>query len=234
MRNPALTAPDERILLAIGRMHYLTNEQLRRLYYGQSLSYVQERTRKLAQLGYLLRLELKSARRGGSSPIVYSLDRIGRSFVEEAGYSLPSRFRKSEILAASPMHLEHTLAVNDVLIAFEQLQGSVSLLEYWHERDIKRMSLPVYPDAWIAVRDGDLKTAYLLEVDRGTEKQVAFRDRSDGSPRSSCPIDTKRLLAWTGSTVYWLPRRIRYALNNSPAGSVWNCSSNPAWSRRSV
>ena len=123
MKRPALSAPDERILLALGRMHYLTNEQLRRLYYGQSLSYVQERTRNLSQLGYLLRIELKSARRGGSSPIVYALDKNGRSFVQEAGYDLAPRFRKSEILAASPLHLEHTLAVNDVLIAFEQLDG---------------------------------------------------------------------------------------------------------------
>lgn len=168
MTTYRLKATEDAILDAVASYHYLTNAQLTRLLHqGKSETTVAERTKRLWEGTYLSRQHL-SHRGRGSGALVYSLGPLGRKYLASIGYELP-RYR---IETKSDMHLRHTLAVSDVLIAFAKLGVEAFL----HEQDLKRMSLPAYPDGWVRTSD----TAYLLELDRSTEKQTRWSEKIQG------------------------------------------------------
>lgn len=166
------------MVLLIGRMYYLTARQVCERYYSQgSIKYVSEQLRILSEeLGYLRSLELRAARRGGSSPKVYTLDRRGRDYCRDYGLAIPKRWRPSEQSDPSPLHMDHTLAVNDVLIMLEQLD-TPTLEHFIHERDFKRMNLRCQPDAWVDFTVEREQVPYILEVDRGTEDRHKIEDK---------------------------------------------------------
>jgi len=177
-----------RIVRAVGRMYYLTNTQLRTLfdYSPQSASHVEELTHELtAERGYLLKLPRELYGRG-SPPQVHVLSQKGWNWLAEQEL-VAGRYREAEKRAQSGSSgaLPHTLEVNDVLIAFERLhrrQDRIRLTGYFHERDIKKLRLSAYPDAWIEVQvqEGEQTPAsdvYLLELDRDHEDESKIRDK---------------------------------------------------------
>lgn len=176
-----------RIVRAVGRLHYLTNRQLLTLfeYSPKSATHVEELTHELTEQGYLLKLHRELYGRG-SPPQVYVLSQWGWNWLAEQGL-VAGRYRESEKLEQSSNSgaLPHTLDVNDVLIAFERMhrrQDRVKLDGYFHERDIRKLRLPAYPDAWIEVKlQEDAPTpasdVYLLELDRDTEDEIKIRTK---------------------------------------------------------
>ena len=167
---------DRRILEALARFHVLTAEQVRRLFYGKSLTYVQSQVMpRLVAAGLVQDLHFAKTMRYGSFPIVYTLTPKGW---REIGMP-PPRFKRTE---QSASHLLHSLAVNDVCIGaelFARRYPQVSLVELEHEWDFKRNPFradvgSVAPDGLLRFRIGTEPQDVLLEVDRSTEGKAQW------------------------------------------------------------
>lgn len=186
----ALGPSEEAILASIGRYHYLTAEQVCRLHFSSgSLRYSQTKLKHLADAGFLTRIFLPRREQHGSSPLLYGLATPGRVLLRGRGASLRSRYRPVEEEQHSYLFLEHTLSVNDFLIAAELLARShpvIALEELRHERDLKRE--PVYvevrgegvvarvgviPDGWLDLAHigRNERFCFVVELDRGTTKR---------------------------------------------------------------
>lgn len=177
-----ITDPEERIILLIGRMHYVTAAQVHRRFYAtRSDRRAQQILKGLADNKYLDRLQLRAARRGGSSPIIYTLGPNGRKHVASLGRTIPKRYRPSEKTDPSPLHMDHALLITDCLITLELLEGHARLEDFIHDRELKGMRLPYTPDAFLDIRtresDGEYQDCYLLEADRRTEDRVFFQNK---------------------------------------------------------
>src|SRR5437868_5550745 len=88
------------ILRALAQFHYLTVEQIIRLFYKPGTkTTVQTRLRQLYEAKYCERraLPLPPLLRGGGSAYVYTLGPKGRALIEAEGFEVPARFRPSEI-----------------------------------------------------------------------------------------------------------------------------------------
>lgn len=189
-RAPVPGPADELLLLAINRYFYLTASQVTRLLYAPtSHTYAQARLKRLADAGCLQRHFLPRPTRTGSAPLVYSLARRGFNALTQWGYLVGRRYRPSEMRQLAYLHLAHTLALNDVMIALELLCRSrpdVRIAEVRHERDLKlepvMVSLPdgtqrgVIPDGWVDLRiAGRYQECYAFELDRGTTAARPWR-----------------------------------------------------------
>ena len=132
----------ERILEALYRYHFLTVEQVTRLFYSRgSLTTVRSILSELAKAQYALYLYLPRSTPTGSLPKIYTLARRGINYLKAQGYDVPTRFHPSEQEEKSYLFLRHTLAVNDVLIAattLEKRYPAITLFDFVHERVLKR------------------------------------------------------------------------------------------------
>lgn len=188
-----LGVAEDAILRAVGRYHYLSARQTTRalVYSPGSLTLIQSKLKRLVDAGFLQRIFLPRANQhAGSSPLVYSLASRGRHYLQDMGLSAPSRQRPSEEAERerSLLFLPHTLAVNDFLIAADLLSlryPEVSLEGMIHERGLRREPVyvsekgrivPIVPDGWIdLLLSGNLQMCLVLELDRGTVEQRAWR-----------------------------------------------------------
>jgi hypothetical protein len=181
-----------RCCLALERYAFLTANQLTRLLYAPgSRSYAQARLKRLADAGYLQRVFLPRPTRTGSAPLVYTLARKGHRALEAWGSTARRRNRPAGARAASYLHLLHTLALNDFLLALELFCGQtprVQLAGLRHERELRRdpttvrladgAPTAVIPDAWVDLRlDERFQECYVVELDRGTSGQRAWRGK---------------------------------------------------------
>src|SRR5947209_13094537 len=132
----------ERILGAVYTYHFLTVEQVTRLFYSKtSIADVRKQLHALEKAGYLLSLYLPRPTPFGSVPKIYALDRKGINFLKAQGYDVHGRFRPSEEEEKSYLFLRHPLAVNDFLISAASLQKqypTIAVHELMHERTLKR------------------------------------------------------------------------------------------------
>jgi hypothetical protein len=192
-RSEGVTPAKRAILLALARYYYLTARQCTRLLYAEgSLTRVQTLLKELADDGYCQRLFLPRPSAHGRVPAVYTLGRLGHAHLEALGIDVPTRLRPSEARAHAYLFLDHTLAVNDCLIAMEVLARrtpAIALHRMLHERTLRHMPIPVtdpdgsnasvIPDGWLDVRvalpEGIDRYCIALEIDRGTTEQRAFR-----------------------------------------------------------
>lgn len=171
-----ITTSDERVLLLIYRLHYVTALQVQRRFYAPgSLTTVQTRLKRMAEAQLLTRIPLRREGFSGSAPIVYALARRGRLYLQSAGIEIPARHRPSEDVNRSGQFLAHTLAVNDVLIASELLSdqhSQIQLRDYKHEREMRRVLRAAIPDAWIDFAAFGYRVPIILELDRNTIEQA--------------------------------------------------------------
>lgn len=184
----------ERVLRALVVYDRLTAEQTRRLLFSRgSLTYVQTKYKELADAGYVLRVPVGRPVPHGSGPLVYSLDRRGRVYLQSLGMDVPARLRLSEERARSSPHLRHSITVVDVLILHELLtrfDRRFGVAAMRGERELKSravaVTLPdgtrhgVAIDAWVDVRivhptGGIEQLCFGYEIDGATEWQTAWR-----------------------------------------------------------
>jgi len=188
-----VTPAKQDLLVAIGRYFYLNARQCTRLLYAEaSLTRVQALLKELADDGYCQRLFLPRPTPHGRVPAIYTLGRLGRTYLAALGVDVPTRLRPSAAREHAYLFLDHTLAVNDCLIAIELLARRVpqiAIRTMHHERTLRRMPIvvrdtdgreaAVIPDGWLDLRvalpDGTYRTCIALEIDRGTTEQRAFR-----------------------------------------------------------
>jgi hypothetical protein len=188
-----ITAPHTAILQAVYHYQLLSNEQVVRAcgYSEKSLERVQRLTKQLVDNGYLLALKQPVTK--GNSPLVFTLARKGLNLLKDAGCDVRAYFRPSQEQEKSYLFLQHTLAVNDVLIAAANVQKSApeySLLQFTHERTLKQTpykvqidrdgkqeTVTIIPDAYLLFAEGATgdQLPTLLEVDRNTTEQKNFR-----------------------------------------------------------
>jgi hypothetical protein len=201
--NQHLGPADSQILAALGRFEYLTAAQLLRLFYKASpanLTGVQRRLSRLFRAGYVERGEPERPLRGGSVAYVYCLSQQGRSIIKSLGLPLPPRFRPSEWTRHPNGFWAHRLACSDFFLAAELLgrtHPTLSLERLVLERAFRRVRSSVVitgkrrvviPDGWLALREmagmRSWLSPILLELDRGTERRSAWREK------------VRALLAW--------------------------------------
>ncbi|MHB8644649.1 MAG: replication-relaxation family protein [Thermomicrobiales bacterium] len=192
-QSRGVTPAKHALLDALGRYYYLTARQCTRLLYAEgSLTRVQALLKELADEGYVQRLFLPRPSAHGRVPAVYTLGRLGRAHLEALGSDVPARLRPSAERAHAYLFLDHTLVVNDCLIAATLLarrMPQIAIPQMMHERALRRMPIPitdpdgrrasVIPDGWLDLRvtlpDGMDRYCIALEIDRGTTEQRAFR-----------------------------------------------------------
>lgn len=194
-RVVGLSERDDALIRAVYDFHYLTVDQVTRLFFSRgSLEHVRVVLKELAEKGYLDRMKMPSSQ-DGVKPYVYTLGRKGIRYLKTvAGYSEFARFRPSEEREHSYLFLAHTLGVNDVLVAAKQLSvrnPDYVLADFLHERVLKRMpvsvrtseneSMAIIPDLWLDfhLRATD-RASITLEYDRGTVEQRQWRRKIRG------------------------------------------------------
>lgn len=203
VKQPAytLTAVDYETVQLVREFHFLTVEQVIKLR-GLSINSkpkVQIRLKALFDSKYLDRRSLPHVGTGNTE-YIYALSTKGMNLLKELGFSGFSRFRPDEFRRFAFPHLDHALAVNDVLIAARLLHDGVpniSLAEMRHDLDLKKTpvrvtverrlpygdrtdeKITVIPDGWLDFRMPllDLRRCIVLELDRGTTSIAPFKQK---------------------------------------------------------
>lgn len=254
----AVTPADLPLLRACQCYLSLTAGQLTRLCYAPgSRSYAQARLKRLVELGCLQRTLLPRPSRSGSAPLVYTLARKGLRALAAAGGPPARRYRPSEARAAGYLHLRHTLALNDVLIALELLcrqQPLLRLAELRHERDLKQRpvlvrlqdgaSTAVIPDAWIDLRlAGRYQECYAIELDRGSTGRRAWQrklaallsyaagpyQQAFGTPSLTVAVVATEGPAHAARLLDWTEQAL-HALQQPAAGALFRFTGQPVTS----
>jgi hypothetical protein len=210
-----LSERDGHILQAIYTYQYLTLAQITRLFFSarsqRSKNHAGQYLKRLAEEQWLIRFPLPATHKGNRA-FVYTLGYMGVKYLHALGFDAsPSSCQAKP--APSYQHLQHTLCLNDVLIAAALLPRrvpSVLLADMQHEWILKQKPLhvpspdipgngrrptgtqmtTVIPDAWLDFRlslNGiTSQTAVWLELDRGSEEQKQFRRKVRGLYEASC------------------------------------------------
>ncbi|HLW02685.1 MAG TPA: replication-relaxation family protein [Ktedonobacterales bacterium] len=186
-----LSAVDEKLLLAVHRFHYLTLSQLVH-YLGYSdrskgsSNWLGGFLKELVAGNYLAAQHLPRVASYGRNPLIYSLSTKGIHHIEALGLTVQTKLTPAE-QERSFLFLEHTLKLNDVLIAaclVEKQIAGITLADLQHERVLKHhptkvqidgKQVSVIPDAWLDFRltppfsKANEQVAICLELDRATE-----------------------------------------------------------------
>jgi hypothetical protein len=165
------SAAEMEVLVALKDYHFLTVDQIMLLTGRTSLRSSQRRLKELADAGFVLKHDRRSSNVLQPLRAAWSLTGKSKSYLEGAGMIvLPARHPR-------PYILDHTLAINEVLIKAQLLERTttgVELLEWHHDRNLRRWRpiLSLVPDAFLhfAVTTTSGRHSYpiLLEVDMGT------------------------------------------------------------------
>jgi hypothetical protein len=184
---------DEHIITAVSRFRVLRQDQIQTLFFGPTgYSAAKRRLRKLYDHRYLERVTLPVVAGAGRSPTLYVLDRRGAELLKtRQGHSQLKWWPSSKNLKTE--FLEHTLAINDFMIAvILACQRSSFRLERWltenelkadYDRvDIetqsgKTKSVAVIPDSYFVLSTPHGKAHFCLELDRGTMSLKRFKDK---------------------------------------------------------
>jgi hypothetical protein len=174
----------------VWRYQYLTAAQVCRLFYSPgSLSYVQTHLKLLSDAGLLQRLFLPRTHQYGAAPSVHVLARKGRNYLESLGLDIPYRFRPGEQQERAYLFLNHTLALNNILITIELLPRNhpdITVEAMLHDHTLKatpiyvvdseNRRLAVVLDGWVDLRLPNSQRMCLgLEVDMGTIEERRWR-----------------------------------------------------------
>jgi Replication-relaxation len=178
------------------QLHIGTAEQLCRLHYKLGcIKAVKARLKDLADHGYVQHDTIPS--KNFRSPYYYSLGTKGAHYLRQAGLDVSDAYRASKEVDKHTLFVEHTLELNDVIIAAALLRVAKTgfyLHSFIHEHTLRRKPYKatwrvdgrtethnLIPDAFLDFRYvTDLKRVripILLEHDRGTEQQQYFRRR---------------------------------------------------------
>jgi len=164
-----------------------TADQLTRLYYrAGTLTTVKARLKDLTDHGYIQADTIPTKR--ARSPYYYAMGQKGIRYLADTGVDVSDAFRADKDTNRHSLFIEHTLELNDVLIAairLQQADNRYHLEHFIHERILKRQPYKVgeatlIPDAFLDFRfirpdSKQLCIPILLEHDRGTGEQHYFR-----------------------------------------------------------
>jgi hypothetical protein len=168
------------VLVALKDYHFLTVDQIMLLTGRTSLRSSQQRLKELSDAGFVLKHDRRSSNVLQPLRAAWSLTWKSKAYLEGADMVvLPPRRPR-------PYILDHTLALNDVLIrgvVLERTIRDVELLEWHHDRDLRawRPVLSVVPDGFlhfaITTPAGRHSFPVLLEVDMGTMDRRRWQEK---------------------------------------------------------
>lgn len=184
LKNPLRHRPGRAILQAIGRYGYLSREQIVRLLYSPTSStMVYEWLKVLRETGLIHDNNYLHISDEGSARRIHTFTGTGRTKLVEMGFADLPNNHHGRILREST--LDHTLAVNDALIACELLSRKVPGIEllglqtdeqtHRHQTKVPLLDgrqIELVPDGWAHLNVGEEAVAWCLEVDRGTETKA--------------------------------------------------------------
>lgn len=199
-----LTPTDEELLETCARYQYVTIEHWVRYFADDGKRrYLQRRSQALVEHGYLLRLSIAPPGGRGKGRFIFTHGAKGRDYIASLGIRVPRRFRPIDFRTLTPRHLAHSEDLTDVLLSCDLLvrhDARITLVELLHERYLfeQRCKVPVSiadpvtgtirqepkevtSDAFAKVmaQVGHTRRNFpiLIEVDRDTEQQIAFREK---------------------------------------------------------
>jgi hypothetical protein len=192
-----LTDRDKRIVEAVYQMRFLTSEQIKYwLFEDGSMTACRRRLSVLYHNGYLSAVHKAISASYGSSKRVYCLSKKGAALISHLYSEKEAREIKwnEKYNKVEPFFIEHTLAINDIRIAFSKavLTTKEYDLFWYNEQEIKAWkekvddpedpskTLPITPDAFLYLIGKDKKAYYFLEVDRATESNRRWKDKIKG------------------------------------------------------
>lgn len=194
----------EAILRGLHTYYFLTIPQMLHVlgFSAKSSTHAWELCNELRQQSYIKPYPFPHTVPVGRPAQVWVLDRKGCLYLRDLGLEVGTHLRTVSEPEYGYLFLKHTLFVNDLLIAASLLprqRPSVDMAEMRHERALKRESASVpirvkvqgewkekprgvVPDGWLDFRVTDphrkiWRQPVLLELDRGTEDQRAFREK---------------------------------------------------------
>jgi len=161
-----------------------------------SMTACQRRLSLLFHNGYLSAVHKPIPTGYGSSKRVYCLAKKGVALIEHLYGEKEARAIKwnKKQNQVENFFIEHTLAINDVRIAFlKSILATEDYSLFWfNEQEVKTWkekiedpenpskTLPITPDAFFYLLGKDKKAYYFLEVDRGTESNRRWKDKIRG------------------------------------------------------
>lgn len=188
-----LTARDIKVLKAVHDYRVLSREQIQRLLFP-SQNTANYRLQRLYQHGFLDRRWRPVEYGQGMGQAIYLSTKKGANILAQHLTVSPERLhhQPTSRTVRSPF-LEHTLRVNDVCIAFVLAAQRASYrIERWLREDELRAAreyvymtttsgtprqVAIIPDAYLALRLGDRRAHFLLEIDRATETSGRWAHR---------------------------------------------------------
>jgi hypothetical protein len=188
---PALVLgkPKRTILLLLARYVFLRADQICAAAFGRSHAFVQAHLRELTAAGWLLRAPYLRDSDLGKAPYVYTLAAPAWDWIGQQGLPVPERFRPSEEIGKVSPHTMEIAAFGVALERFCRRSAVLRIAQFRHERVLPATpirladgSTPrVRPDAWVQLAierpEGIKQRCWVLEIDRASEYQVAFREK---------------------------------------------------------
>jgi len=192
-----LTDRDKRIVEAVYQLRFLTSEQIKELEFEDgSMTACSRRLKLLYHNGYLTDTRKTIPAGYGSSKRIYCLAKKGAALISHLYSEKEARQIKwsEKYNKVEYFFIEHTLALNDVRIAFIKaaLKSKEYNLFWFNESEVKSWkekvddpensgkTLAITPDAFFYLIGKDKKAYYFLEVDRATESNRRWRDKIRG------------------------------------------------------
>jgi hypothetical protein len=168
------------VLVALKDYHFLTVDQIMLVTGRTSLRSAQNRLKELADAGFVVKHHRRSSNVLQPLRAAWSLTQKSKTYLEGADMIvLPPRDPR-------PYILDHTLALNDVLIrahVLERTTPGVELLESYHDRELRswRPVLSVVPDGFmhfaVTIPGSRHSFPVLLEVDMGTMDRRRWQEK---------------------------------------------------------
>jgi len=192
-----LTDRDKRIVEAVYQLRFLTRDQIKKLEFEKgSMTACQRRLSLLYHNGYLSAVHKLVPTGYGSSKRAYCLSKKGAALISHLYGEKEARQIKwnEKHNRVETFFIEHTLAINDVRIAFLKavLETDDYNLFWFNEQEVKAWkekiddpeksgkTLPITPDSFLYLLGKDKKAYFFLEVDRATESNRRWRDKIRG------------------------------------------------------
>jgi hypothetical protein len=163
------------ILTALYAFEYLTASQVTRLLYSSgSLTYVKAKLKALVDSGFALSI----GGRGTNLPLIYTLNGKGRIVASTLSEQQHKRFRATEAREkqVNLTFMQHTLAVNDVLIGARllmQTHPNIFLTRMYREPELRRRIYVELPERICIEPDASCQ---FLITERGQERPQTWED----------------------------------------------------------
>jgi Replication-relaxation len=163
------------ILTVLFAFEYLTAVQVTRLCFSKgSLTYGKAKLKALVDSG----LAMSLGGRGTNLPLIYTLTGQGRTLASALTGEQPRRFRPAEAREkqVNLAFMQHTLAVNDILISAQllsQTHPAITLTRMYREPELRRRIYVDVPERICIEPDA---SCHLLITNTGPEKPQVWED----------------------------------------------------------